>query len=453
MISEIAWTVTYLACLLLVGCALIQWLAYQPSRLEAFGLALCIGPCLMGGWLILWSFLDFIPSRFLIFSLSALAVISILLRHARVFSPSDREATAHSSNPIWAALPIAAFAYGLCFVVHDALLVPTVDWDAFATWQLKAKVLYYFPLVPRPAYFSNVGLSYSHLRYPILVPIISTGSMAMMSTDASGLAKSPALILYAGLAAALFAFVRNIRGIRIASIVTALFVSLPMLVESAGVGGAEMTLVALYGSSLICLLRWLQRQRPGDLILAALFSAAMMWTKNEGIPLAIINGLMILLFTPRPLSGRNLALAAAFAAILACLYLPWVFYARTLPRTDEDYLSHLSTAAIITNLPNAPHILARFFFEMIALRHSAIFWVILAALQLINWKTLRDRRVLMIWAALLLQIGAVTLAYMVVTLWKRDDLIGVSVDRMVLHLSPAVALLIALQWPEAKPVA
>jgi hypothetical protein len=41
----------------------------------------------------------------------------------------------------------------------------------------------------------------------------------------------------------------------------------------------------------------------------------------------------------------------------------------------------------------------------------------------------------------------ITLAYMVVTIWARDDLMNVTLSRMVTHLTPAAALMIALQWP------
>ena len=125
----------------------------------------------------------------------------------------------------------------------------------------------------------------------------------------------------------------------------------------------------------------------------------------------------------------------------------WPLYTRGLPRTDEDYASHLTAIAIVNNLHRVPHILNRFLAEMINLRHYAIFWPLLALMQVINYRTLRSRAVVTLWAALLLQIAAITVAYLVVTLWSLDKLIGVSLDRMVLHLTPAAALLIALQWP------
>jgi hypothetical protein len=208
-----------------------------------------------------------------------------------------------------------------------------------------------------------------------------------------------------------------------------------------------MSLVTLYACSLICLLRWQERDNISDLVLTALFSVAMAWSKNEGLALAIINGLVLLLFTPAPFTARHMGSTAAYAAIVASLYAAWPLYTRGLPRTDEDYASHLTAIAIVNNLHRVPHILNRFLAEMINLRHYAIFWPLLALMQVINYRTLRSRAVVTLWAALLLQIAAITVAYLVVTLWSLDKLIGVSLDRMVLHLTPAAALLIALQWP------
>jgi len=229
MSPEIFWITVYLGCLMVVGYGLIVWLGLGRSSLETFGLAACLGPSLMGAWLILGSLLGYVPSRCTIFALAGAAVVSILFRRIRF--PNEICKPSQNDRPaiLWMTLPIIAVAYGICFIGHDALLVPTIDWDAFVTWQLKAKVLYHFPLIPRPSYFSNLNLSYSHLRYPPLVAIISSGAMAMISSQSTGLEKSAAVLLYLGLGAILFAAIRRMRTLPIACGVTAIFMSLPMV--------------------------------------------------------------------------------------------------------------------------------------------------------------------------------------------------------------------------------
>jgi len=52
-----------------------------------------------------------------------------------------------------------------------------VEWDAFAIWGFKAKVLTHEALRPTPAYFHDLTLSYSHLDYPLMVPFLRRARM------------------------------------------------------------------------------------------------------------------------------------------------------------------------------------------------------------------------------------------------------------------------------------
>ena len=67
-------------------------------------------------------------------------------------------------------------------IVAVALSSPLVEWDAFAIWGFKAKVLVHEALRPAPAYFHDLTLSYSHLDYPLMVPFLTAGAYAAMGT-------------------------------------------------------------------------------------------------------------------------------------------------------------------------------------------------------------------------------------------------------------------------------
>src|SRR5262249_21759407 len=78
------------------------------------------------------------------------------------------------------ALLIVALLAANLVVWFIALGLPIIEWDSFAIWELKAKVLYFDPLLPRPAYFNDLRFAYSHLEYPLLVPMLTAGAYAMM---------------------------------------------------------------------------------------------------------------------------------------------------------------------------------------------------------------------------------------------------------------------------------
>ncbi len=141
--------------------------------METAGLSLCMGPGVMAISLIFLSMLGLRPGRVEILALTGIC----LMASAILWRRDSGEPTAASGRVprLWAAVCIAAIAYGMWAIALDALGYPVIEWDAFAIWQLKAQVLTLLPLHPRPTYFSNLNLSYSHLRYPLLAPMMSAG--------------------------------------------------------------------------------------------------------------------------------------------------------------------------------------------------------------------------------------------------------------------------------------
>ncbi len=290
---------------------------------------------------------------------------------------------------IWTAICLAAIGYAITVEAAEALAQPTTEWDAFAIWQLKAKVLASEAMYPKPAYFSNIALGYSHLRYPVLMPMMSAGVHAMTERMDDGLEKAPSLLLFVGLGAAVYAAVRRFSGHAAAITMTALLLNLPAFYRYGCSGTAEMALTAFYGCSVICLLSWQRSGRWGDLILAALFSACGAWTKNEGIPLAAINALVV--FGQVSPGRASLVRGIVFISIVAILIAPWLLYVRGVPRTDEDYANRITVATIAAGLPRLPVILRTMGREFIDWRKWGILWVGAAALGALRWRGF-DRR-------------------------------------------------------------
>jgi hypothetical protein len=440
------WSAIYLCCLLLAGYALVECLCLSLTRIERFGLAATMGPGIFGICLIFLSMAGRVPTRDEILILGA--IFAAVFAMARGFGrrppppalPAER-------TPKWISLlfPLV-ISYGILAVGADVLVMPTMEWDAFAIWQFKAKVLALAPLYPRPAYFYDVRLSFSHLRYPLLLPMISAGIQVANHSFREGLGKIPCYLFYIGMGACIWGLVRRCRGRTAAIIAAGLVLTLPVIYRFGGSGTAEMALTAFYAVSIIAILRWQQNQRWGDLLLAALASAAMAWTKNEGQALALINGLVILVLTPRPLGRRNLLAVAAFAAIVVVLLLPWLLFIRGLPRTDEDYAARLNLHEMATHLDRLTtiaHAMAR---QPWVAKNWGIFWYVLAALALFQWRGSMSRAVLTLWVLLGLHVLAYVPPYMV-TNWDLAELLPNTIDRFFMHMLPPAALLIGLLWP------
>jgi hypothetical protein len=439
------WCAIYLCILIVSGYAIAAGLARGASRVEFAALTLCMGPAVVGFCLILLSMLGIRPAKAEILVIAAVAAAAGIAVHRFRRVEHMPEPRSDPTPAWWILICAVTIGYGLFSVANDVLMYPVNEWDAFAIWQLKAKVLAIYPLYPRPAYFTNLSLSYSHLRYPLLVPMMSAG-MHAMTGPLDDLGKTISLLLYPGMGLAVFAAVKRINGTTAALTATALLACLEPVCRYGGSGTAEMAFTAFYACSLLCILRWKENGDRGFLVLAAIFSGWMAWTKNEGLALAAINAIVVAASGPRGQRRKALTAGVALAAIAGAIYLPWILYSWGLPRSDEDYAGRLASLQIFSNLNRLGTILAGFGKELIDWEDWGLFWVIAAGLALAERRRFRNPQVAMVGVLLVLHIAAYVPAFMV-TNWRLEELLSVTLDRLLMHAAPAGAILIGALWP------
>jgi hypothetical protein len=436
------WCSLYLCCLLVAGYPVVAATARERSWVETAGLCACVGPGIVGIFLIFLSMLGLRPQRGEILAIAGVCLAAGIALHRRPIAAG----AGGKVSRLWAGVCLLAIAYGLFAVVTDALGYPVIEWDAFAIWQLKARVLTLAALSPRPGYFPDVNLSFSHLRYPLLEPMMSAGANAMAGSVGDW-GKMLALLLYPGMGAAVFATVRRFNGTTAALTATALLMCLEPMCRYGGSGTAEMALAGFYACSLLCMLRWRETGAWGHLILASLLSAWMAWTKDEGLALAAINVVVAAGMKPPGSRRRALAAAGVMAGIVAAIYLPWVIYSWGLPRTDENYLGNLTVHAIISNARRIPAILGALAVEMINWQDWGLFWVVVVSMAIVQRRRLGRPIVGAVGVLLGLHLLAYFPPLMVVRSWNLNELLGVTTDRLLMHAAPAAAILIGLLWP------
>ncbi len=417
------------------------------TKLEIAALSLCVGPGVMAMCLIFLSMMGLRPTAAEILEITAgWGILGIFVSVLRRKGEPIELAPSTYPPKLWSIVCLLALAYGIAAVGYDALKIPVSEWDAFAIWQLKAEVLAIHPLYPRPGYFWDVSLSYSHLRYPLLVPMASAG-MHAMTGRLDDLGKAISLLWYPGMFAAVYALVRRINGAAAALTATALTACLMPMCRFAGSGTAEAALTAFYTCGILTIVRWRQAQAWGYLILMAVLSALMAWTKNEGLALAAINVVVI------AVTGQNrrksLAAAALLAAIVTAVYLPWIFYTWGLPRTDEDYAGRLRLHQFIANAGKIWPALMGIGAELFDITHWGLLWEILVVLAAVQWKKFKNPAVATIGLLVVLHL-LVYVPPMVVSNWKLDELLYTTSERLMLHVVPAAGILIGVLWPRRE---
>ena len=127
--------------------------------------------------LLFWASLaGYAPSRSLLSAIAGLTLAGLFaLRNKGRLIRIKLLAEPWEKGDVWAMAPAALTLLALGVVLINAVSTPLQEWDAFAIWGLKAKVLFHAALRPIPLYFHDLSLSYSHLDYPLLVPFLVPG--------------------------------------------------------------------------------------------------------------------------------------------------------------------------------------------------------------------------------------------------------------------------------------
>lgn len=440
------WCLIYLCCLCVAGYPVAAGLAREATKLEIAGLSVCMGPGIMGMCLIFLSMAGFRPvPREILAITSVLAVAGIIIRISRKPSAAI-ELRPGRTPPWWAVACFVAMGYALFSVALDALYFPMIEWDAFSMWQLKAEVLTILPLNPRPAYFTDLSVSYSHLRYPLLVPMVSAGLHAMTGT-LDDLGKTISLVLFPGMIAVVYAAVRRLNGTTAALTAAALLACSTPMMRYGGSGTAETALTAFYACSVLCIVRWQETRRWGYLILTALFSAWMTWTKNEGLALAAVNAVVIAAMGPKEFRRKSFIAAAALVATVGVLYVPWIVFSWGLPQTDEDYAHKLNPVEIFSNLGKLKTVVGMMALEILNFWDWGLFWALAIILSITERHRFRNRVLATVGLLVVLQLLIYIPPPMVAPNWKVQELLTATMDRLLMHAAPAAAILIGALWP------
>src|SRR5262249_46507300 len=147
-------------------------------------------------------------------------------------------------------IPFGLAGAALLLIGGSAFSAPLLDWDAFAIWGLKAKVVAHEALRPTPAYFHDLTFSYSHLDYPLMLPFLTAGAYAASGAMDDPAAKLVSLFLDSLIVPMLYLGLRWKLSRRAAACLSVIPALLPVMFRLAGGGCADLPLAAFYAGSL-----------------------------------------------------------------------------------------------------------------------------------------------------------------------------------------------------------
>ncbi|MFZ5448326.1 MAG: hypothetical protein ACOZFS_06790 [Thermodesulfobacteriota bacterium] len=379
----------------------------------------------------------------------ALAIILLLTPRGRAALVQDFKAFRVSGRLRlngWDWLFLGLLLAVFMFALPRAALYPMWAWDAVATWGCKAQIFY-----------SSRGLDLTcvdaHNYYPNLIPLLLSYLYFCMGQVNDALVQAVFPLWGALLLTLLYSFSRRLGLSRTQALGLTAFLALngTVFIVHLYIAYADLPLAffTLGGAGLLYL--WLADAAPrGSLSLAACCLAAMAWCKYEGPPLAatllLAAALTLVWLRPAHWVSRLSSLSIPLAGLIGG-YLPWRLFA--IQQKMEIGADHIQSFY--------PHQMSKAGFYLLAGLGEPFYFGILwpaLALTLIFagarlWRSPRLFLALVVGGNLL----AILLAYAVAPTAAAEfpAYVRATLDRLLLHLTPVAALLLALGLKDFGP--
>jgi len=311
-----------------------------------------------------------------------------------------------------------------CFIM-SVIVVPD-DWDAWAMWGAKAKML----ALGQGSLFDVTY--FGHADYPLLWPVV----WAFSGWCAGGWEEHwsrgwGAVFLFFALWEQYLIVINQTRNTILAFLSGALFVSVPMVPLIASWSYAEAPLWLYILCSLACFFRWHDHNDKLDIIFVSIFAAGAAWTKNEGLLFAFLLACFFVLAKPRRLYPLFL-----FLCVLVVCYLPWLVWSRVVHDLGAHALAGLSwhyeiILHAVTRLGNALEAIKNMWLDVRQ-------WSIVGCAVGISWLFLlfspstKNRGLLLIPVFMLL-------VFLIIMLFQPDEIywqVGTSWNRLTVQSLP-----------------
>lgn len=340
-------------------------------------------------------------------------------------------------------LPAAVIVSSLVVVVAHSFFTPLYEWDAFAIWFLKAKILYSEDIW-KTEYFMTLPLSYSHLDYPLLLPYLIKGIYSICGGIDEVIARSIFPFLYLCFLFLIISILSEYVKKMIVMILAAFYFSIPAVIRWWGSGSADMLLAAFNFCSVYFIFDYLRGKGRGDIgkiVIAFVFAAFAAFTKNEGLPLAVINIIVLMVFLSFS-SGKQDRLRQVIPWILipVMLILPWLIFSHDIPRTHENYGERMNFAELAANFWKMKLIVPIFSEEFANFANWGILWLVTGIL-LLRFKACA--KMIYLWSVLILYVILFALVFSV-SPWSLEFLATTALGRLLLQISPVAFFIVAI---------
>ncbi len=391
---------------------------------------------------------------------AAFAALAHWLQRRVAVEPADADDETRSYWPRIAALvALASLIWRGSILASEVLLRPTFPWDAWDAWAVKSKTWYllghYVAFVSPTEWLAHPDANLytgPAWAYPSALAWMQVWFASAAGDWIEPLVNLPWVALWVGLLLGHYGQWRALGLDRTRALVFVYVLgSLPLLTTHVALAGyADLWVATIFGFGVLSWLRWQEQRDRGQLFLAVVCAVTLSLLKHEGIVWCLTLLLAIgFAALPSRWRWRSAWIAAAALIIAAVIGQAHVLFAAIGWVRSGSRVVNLPVVGSLTLAWHGPAALgiARSLFVQ---SNWNLLWWLVGPVIVWRWRTLRASDALSVCALLLLACFGLLVFLFVFTDAAEWAESYTAVNRLIMHITPAVVTLLALLLREPR---
>jgi len=331
----------------------------------------------------------------------------------------------------------------VAFVLFENLIKPVISVDAFANWSFRAKVFFVensLLLDPGNNYFLGGGAVF----YPLNIPLMQTWIFNVLGYWNDELSKIIFGLFFIALLIIFYGSIKRLASRPVALLSTYLLTTLPLLVHHATIEYADFPLCVYFTASALFLLNYFESNDKKHFYISALLIGIGTWTKTEGLPLLLINLIVLCVFYVRSKTEitsfvKNIL---SYLTIALIFKIPWAILSLVY-HVPKSVYQEIQYEKALVNLYRLPVIINYFYNKMLFYGNWNIAWFVFVVVLIFSFSRLKELRAFYSLLYVVLFLSAFSFMYYITEnyVWLLD---GTTLNRNILIIMPLVIYFIAI---------
>jgi len=421
------------------------------TGLEKIGLSYLFGFGIITIEMFLMSILGIVFTPLAILTPWILIGIIILATRVKKYSQKTPSGQGQPKAPNrWEITLFSLISIQTLYNFFRALAKPIESHDAISIYGIKSKMMYLSKAVSSD-FFSNLSSFFqgSHPDYPLLIPLSETWVYTFLGRFNDLLVKAIFPMFYLSFVFVFYSILKRITKSRFVSLLfTFLLISVKQFSDYATIGYADLELGIYFAVSIFYLFLWMgDREKRGFFWISLVSSVFCIWTKNEGMMLALIAAgilLFYMLMNIQKTTKGEIAKIIIYALVILMVIVSWGIFKDSKGLANENFnLSMISLKSFAENLNRIPAILYEYQKQLFGFKKWNIIWVLFVFIFLKEFKTAFSGNIKYLTCTFLLIAIGYSLIYIFSAVGIKF-LLSTTASRFLLHVLPVAVFWMVL---------